>query len=139
MTNLSKYLNFENKRINHIFGGRYYPTIIKHQKYLMNVIRYIYQNPLRAGIVNDVITYEYSSLRTYLGISNPGICITPDLLTKNMFEQGLSGRDTWIKYIAHPLNEEDSKVLRKLLVHYTLKISKEQLKQLDLSTTTLVL
>ena len=64
---------------------------------------------------------------------------TPDVLTKNMFEQGLTGRDLWIESIIHSFVDGDHKVLRKSLLHYTFKIYKEQLKQLNLSTTTLAL
>ena len=47
LTNLSKFLNFSNQRKNHIFGNRNKPTIIKNKEHLINVIRYIYQNPVR--------------------------------------------------------------------------------------------
>ena len=39
LTQLSKYLNGKNQRINHIFGNRYFPSIIEDNKYLKNVIR----------------------------------------------------------------------------------------------------
>ena len=77
LTNLSKYLNYELKHKNHIFGDRYYPTIIRNKKHLINVIRYIYQNPIRANICYNVEDYKYSSLGFYSGLFNHGIQIDP--------------------------------------------------------------
>lgn len=50
------------KRINKIFGGRYKGCIIEHQNYLMNVFKYIYRNPVAAGITEKVENYSYSTL-----------------------------------------------------------------------------
>lgn len=52
------------KSSNHLWGGRYKWSIIESQTYYYHVYRYIYQNPLRAFIVNHVGDYPYSSLKT---------------------------------------------------------------------------
>ena len=49
-------------RINRIFGGRYKGSLITNQNYLRNVYRYVYQNPIRAGLVDSCQKYEFSSL-----------------------------------------------------------------------------
>ena len=56
-------------QINRIFGGRYKWCLIESQKYLINCYRYIYQNPVRAGVVTRPEDYEFSSLRAILGRS----------------------------------------------------------------------
>lgn len=48
--------------INHKFSNRYKWTIVDNQSYLYNVYRYIFQNPIRAGIVDNVIDYPFSSM-----------------------------------------------------------------------------
>lgn len=48
--------------INHKFSNRYKWTIVNNQNYLLNVYRYIYQNPVRAGITKECFHYPYSSL-----------------------------------------------------------------------------
>lgn len=47
---------------NRMFGGRYKWSLIESQEYLLNVYRYVYQNPLRANIVNKCEQYPYSTL-----------------------------------------------------------------------------
>lgn len=49
-------------RINKIFGGRYKGCIIDHYRYLINVYKYIYRNPVDAGLTSNAEQYPYSSL-----------------------------------------------------------------------------
>lgn len=48
--------------INQVFGSRYKWCLIQSQRYFMNCYRYVYQNPLRAGIVQKCEDYPYSTL-----------------------------------------------------------------------------
>jgi putative transposase len=54
-------------RINKIFGGRYKWCLIQSQNYFLNCYRYVYQNPVRAGVVEKCEDYPYSTLRAVLG------------------------------------------------------------------------
>lgn len=56
-------INIRNKAINHVWGGRYKWSLIESQTHYFQVYRYIYQNPLRAGICNRVEEYPYSTLK----------------------------------------------------------------------------
>ena len=48
-------------RINRFFASGYKWTLITHPKYFKNVFKYIYQNPLRARIVEKCEHYPYST------------------------------------------------------------------------------
>jgi putative transposase len=48
-------------RINKIYGARYNWSVIGSPIHYANVFRYIYQNPLRAGICSDVRQYRWST------------------------------------------------------------------------------
>lgn len=58
-------------RINKIFGGRYKGCLIDDPKYLLNVYKYIYRNPVAAGIVKKAEEYPYSTLFYDLNESKP--------------------------------------------------------------------
>ncbi len=49
-------------KVNRMFGSSYKWSIIKNEKYLQNVKRYIYENPLRAKIVTNIEDYPFSTL-----------------------------------------------------------------------------
>ncbi|MBF0299063.1 MAG: transposase [Oligoflexia bacterium] len=57
-------------RINRIFGTRYKWSIVQTENYLLRVYRYIYQNPIRAGICEKVEVYPYNSLNSSLKSKN---------------------------------------------------------------------
>ena len=72
-SNIDKFMRFFNKklgerisrqagRINRIFGAPYNWSLIMRENYYKNVIRYIYQNPLRAGIIERCELYPFSDL-----------------------------------------------------------------------------
>lgn len=51
-------------RTNHVFGGPYKASLIQTESYYFQVYKYIYQNPVRAGIVKRVEDYIFSSIST---------------------------------------------------------------------------
>ena len=57
--------NWKYYRKGHLFQDRFRSEPIDDEKYLMTVIRYIHQNPVKAGIVENVDEYEYSSYNEY--------------------------------------------------------------------------
>lgn len=71
--NIDAFMRFFNKslgsrisrqagRINRIFGASYKWTVITNEAYLSNVIRYVYQNPLRADLCERCEDYPFSDL-----------------------------------------------------------------------------
>jgi putative transposase len=89
--NLDKFMQYFNRslgrsiarhagRINRIFGASYKWNLIISESYYRNLLRYIYQNPLCAGLVTRCEEYPYSDL------TEKNIC--PDLL--KWFNQAMS-------------------------------------------------
>lgn len=49
-----------------LFRGRYKSILVDVDSYLLELLRYIHKNPLRAGLSDDLNDYEWSSHRAYL-------------------------------------------------------------------------
>ncbi|OFZ17376.1 MAG: hypothetical protein A2X86_02660 [Bdellovibrionales bacterium GWA2_49_15] len=60
--NFSEQLQRASGHINRMFGSRYKWSLIENQRHLLNVYRYVYQNPLRAGVHEKCEEYPYSCL-----------------------------------------------------------------------------
>ncbi len=58
--------NRYNKKEGQLFRGRYKAVLIDEDSYLLEVLRYIYRNPLKAGIVKSLDDYPWSSHKGYL-------------------------------------------------------------------------
>lgn len=71
MQNLSfrytRWINWREKRIGHLFQGRYKAVLVDGDSYLLELVRYIHLNPIRAGMVKNLVDYPWSSHRAYLG------------------------------------------------------------------------
>jgi putative transposase len=66
-TSYAWWYNRKYGRIGHVFQGRYGSECVKDDKYLLTVIRYIHNNPVKAGIVREPENYRWSSIHAYYG------------------------------------------------------------------------
>lgn len=66
MKRLTSKIQRSSGRINKIFGGRYKGCLIENHAYLLSAYKYIYRNPIAAGITDKAESYEYSTLHRYL-------------------------------------------------------------------------
>lgn len=57
--------NARNSHSGHLFQGRFKSMLVQNDAYLMRLSLYIHRNPLRAGIVNRLADYPWSSYRSY--------------------------------------------------------------------------
>jgi REP element-mobilizing transposase RayT len=57
--------NRRHGRVGHLFQGRYKAFLIEKDRYLMALIRYIHENPVKAGLAARAHEYEWSSDRYY--------------------------------------------------------------------------
>lgn len=64
--------NWKYDRRGHLFQGRYRSETVESERYFLTVLRYIHQNPLKAGIVKNISEYQWSSYGEYIG--RPDIC-----------------------------------------------------------------
>jgi REP element-mobilizing transposase RayT len=62
----TQYFNKKHGNVGHLFQGRYKSYLCDKDSYLLNLVRYIHNNPVRAGLVKDAGAYEWSSHGDYL-------------------------------------------------------------------------
>ncbi len=57
----SKYYNREHEHTGHVFQGRYKAIPVSDERYILSLVRYLHQNPVRAGICKWVEEYRWRS------------------------------------------------------------------------------
>jgi len=71
MQNLSfrytRWINWRENRAGHLFQGRFKAVLVDGDSYLLELVRYIHLNPVRAGMVKVPEDYPWSGHRAYLG------------------------------------------------------------------------
>jgi putative transposase len=61
----SKYYNYTYQRTGHVFQGRYNAINVQDENYLASLLRYVHNNPVKAGICKHMSEYPWSSDRFY--------------------------------------------------------------------------
>ena len=59
--------NFVHDRVGHVFQNRYRSEIVADERYLAHLIRYVHNNPVKAGLVGEARQYMWSSYGEYIG------------------------------------------------------------------------
>jgi REP element-mobilizing transposase RayT len=59
--------NIRKNRTGHVFEQRYKAILCNKDEYLIELMRYIHQNPLKAGF-KEAIRYRWSSYNEYMGV-----------------------------------------------------------------------
>ena len=64
-TSYAKYYNKKYGRTGYVFNDRYHSEPVENMKYLLTVIRYIHQNPVKAMICKNTYDYKFTSMHAY--------------------------------------------------------------------------
>jgi REP element-mobilizing transposase RayT len=78
MREVSRTISRHCGRINQTFGRPHHPSIITTDEYFLNAYRYIYRNPVEAGLVDRPEKYRYSTLPGLLGLNHLGFPVAAD-------------------------------------------------------------
>ena len=98
--------------VNHIFGARYHWTISTEQAAVAHVLKYVYRNPVKAGLVKNVEDYPFSTLpfltdkKRYPSL-HPIACLDP--------HRAHGGPDEVIRWLNIPLKKEQDELIRKAM------------------------
>lgn len=118
--------NFKYSRSGHLFQDRFKSEPVEDDRYFLTVLRYIHQNPIKAGLCNKAEGYKWSSYNDY--INNSGIADT---------EYGLSmffnGRKEAIKLFAEHMGEnckEECLEMEQICRRITDKEAQEKMSKL---------
>lgn len=79
MRETSRAINRETRRINQVWGGRHFKTLIESYHYYCCAYKYVYRNPVDAGICSRVEEYPYSTLNGLLGQQQLAVSMLEDI------------------------------------------------------------
>jgi putative transposase len=94
-----------------LFRGRYKSILIDTASYLLQAVRYIHRNPLRAGLVESLETYKWSSHRGYLSIDKKWDWLHKKYILSFLSKNRKDGLHHYRKWVSL---DEDDEVSQKL-------------------------
>lgn len=105
MSEITRRLNRTTGRSGRVFGGPYHWTLINSTRYFHHVLKYVYRNPVKAGLVKRVEDYPFSTLHGLLGNSWLPV---PIYFTRVAMELGLPSPepDAQLEWLNRPFPNE---------------------------------
>jgi putative transposase len=114
--------NAKYRRVGHLFQDRFKSEPIEDEGYFLSVLRYIHQNPVKAGIVKKIGEYPYSSYSCYMeprSNSLVDVDFALDMMSReqfNEFHSEVSG-DNYLDISQRPIrltDEQAKEIIRKI-------------------------
>lgn len=99
------YFNKKYKRIGHLFQDRFKSENVDNEPYMLEVIRYIHNNPVKAGIVRNPRDYKWSSYNDYI-TTNMMSKLSVDKVLDLFGENTLDSLEQFIDFSNKPSNIE---------------------------------
>jgi REP element-mobilizing transposase RayT len=106
LTGYAVSFNLRHNRKGYLFQNRYKSIVCDGDAYLMELIRYIHLNPVRAQVVNDLKTlaeYLWCGHRQMLGLGDKQLIIVEDVLALFSCRIG-SARKAYMQFLAEGLS-----------------------------------
>ncbi len=125
LSNISVFMQYVNARIaelfnkaqnrtGHLWGGRFYSTIIDTVDYMKRVIRYVYGNPKKAGIVENPLDYENSTVCFYAFGRQAFVQVTEDGFFISLGDTPEERRQAFVReIIGIPMSPDEMEETRK--------------------------
>jgi putative transposase len=112
MRSITQSANRLSGRSGRVFGSSCYRSLIKETRYYRHAIKYVYRNPVKAGLCERVEEYPYSTLRGLLGSSQLPF---PIFHTRMGMELSLPSSETsdLLPWLNKPFPKEAELLIRK--------------------------
>ncbi len=106
-SNYAIYFNKKEERSGHLWQGRFKSWYVLNEEYLYTLLRYIEQNPVRAGIANTVGIYPYTFAASIKSNSGTTPCTDGSMLLRDFTADDLTG------FLEMPLSDEETEALER--------------------------
>jgi putative transposase len=84
----------------HLFGARYYSDIVKSERHVHGCLRYIAQNPTKAGICRRPADWPWSGHRALAGLSDPPSFLAVDAAHEFLGSTLKEARAAYVRLVA---------------------------------------
>ena len=106
----TQYFNRKYDRCGHLLQDRFKSIIVDEDSYIVQLIKYIHQNPIRAGMVENASEYKGSSHKIYLGHKDNYEIISTNFVLSLFSEDKCRARKFYAEYIDDSFEQIIAKV-----------------------------
>lgn len=92
--------NRQHSKVGHLFQGRFKGILVQKDSYLVELLRYVVLNPVRAKMVVDVSDWPWSSYHVMVGKSTSPRCMNRAWLLSNFGKRSETAIDAYRRFVA---------------------------------------
>ena len=100
----TRWVNKTQASVGHLFQGRYKAILVDADAYLLELVRYIHLNPVRARIVSEPSAYVWSGHRAYLG-QEAVPWLTTDWVLGQFSKRRSTARERYARFVNEGMEE----------------------------------
>ena len=126
--------NWKYGRTGHLFQDRFKSEPVENDEYFLAVLRYIHQNPVKAGLVDSVDAYKWSSYSEYIGkryLTDSTDVVQAIGLDEFIEYTNEANNDMFLESAAPRINDNEAKRIMKQLSGYDTVV---EFQKLDIQT-----
>ena len=109
----TQYFNRKYHSDGQLFRGRYKSILIDSDNYLLELVRYIHRNPLEAGIVVDLKSYDWSSHKGYISKDKAWGWLYKDFVLKIFSANYTESKKKYMEFVLKETHEEINRIFNK--------------------------
>jgi REP-associated tyrosine transposase len=95
----SQRFNDRHDRVGHLFQGRFKAILVEKERHLLELVRYVVLNPVRAGLVADAAGWRWSNYRATAGLATAPPWLDTQW-TVSQFGCGTAARRSYQEFVA---------------------------------------
>lgn len=99
------YFNKKYDRVGHLFQGRFKSEVVDSDQYLLSLIRYVHNNPVKANIVKDLNDYLWTSYKYYAEKNKEDYLVDSNRILSMISDNKVNAIKAFIKFSKE--NNED--------------------------------
>ncbi len=92
--------NRRHGRVGHVFQGRFKAILVDRDSYLLELCRYVVLNPVRAGMVQRVEDYPWSSYPATMGLATSPVWLVTDWVLGQFDKRRAVARQHYADFVA---------------------------------------
>lgn len=100
----TRWINRKNHQAGHVFQGRFKAILIDSDRYLLELVRYIHLNPVRAGMVSQPEEYPWSGHNVYIG-QDYLLWLTTDWVLAQFSDDATHARSCYCRHVFDGMGE----------------------------------
>ena len=98
--------NRRHGRVGHLFQGRYKSVLVQKESHLLEAVRYVALNPLRAGMVKSIEDWQWSSYLATVGTALPHKCLIVDWVLQQFSMDSGKAQRLYRQFVAEGVGQK---------------------------------